>query len=222
MNCPTIKEPICEQQINEMIIKPTLKDTFRKLFTDYAIYSFFYILNINLKLCNEKILLTKLIDNQKEIGDFIKPLIGEINGNELIQLLKEHVASITETINSIAIKDKIKMKDSIEKIYAVNCKLSKFFYSLNKKKLPENKILYQLNKHTQFLIDISILYLEKKYEYAFQKFDLYFNHILLISDTLCVAFTNEQKQTGGQNSNKFYHKYKKYKVKYLKKKNLKI
>lgn len=215
MSCPITGELNCKcEDINKMIMKPTLKDTLRKLFTDYAIYIKFYITSENFNLTDKQLLIDRLSNNQKDIGDFIKPLIGETNGDNFTKILKEHLNIVIDAIKSIKSNDKIRMEDSVKDLYSNCCKLSKFLSSLNEKKLPYDIIFYHLNKYNQNILILSSFDFQKKCEESLKKFDAFYNQTLLLADMLCLAFTNEHKQSGG-NKTDYLYKYKKYKTKYL-------
>jgi hypothetical protein len=62
---------------------------------------------------------------------------------------------------------------------------------------------------------MTVLTLQKKYDKIVGEYDSYYDQILIFSDMLCKALTSEPKQDGGVDN--YFHKYKKYKQKYLKK-----
>lgn len=184
----------------------TLKEKLRKLFTEHAVYTKFYITSASSNLPDLSFITARLLQNQTDIGNAVKPIIGDENGNKLTQLLKEHILAAANAISTVKLQSGT--KDAINKVLA-NSKLVAEFLSKLSPKLNYDVVLKEFNQHNQYVIDITILHFEGKYEQEIKMYDAYYNHMLMFSDLLNSALS---KQTGGS----YYDKYKKYKIKYKK------
>ncbi|CAI6084159.1 glycosyltransferase [Cohnella sp. JJ-181] len=68
-----------------------LKSDMQKAWIDHTIWSRSYIVSALSNRPDQKDVLERLLRNQQDIGDLIKPYYGEAAGNKLADLLKEHI-----------------------------------------------------------------------------------------------------------------------------------
>src|SRR5262245_49765984 len=66
-----------------------LRDTMRKLWMEHVFYTKSYIVSAADGLADKDKVLARLLQNQQDIGDAVKPYYGEAAGNKLAELLKE-------------------------------------------------------------------------------------------------------------------------------------
>jgi hypothetical protein len=81
-------------QANRQGLAPSavkLKDDLRKLWIDHAIWTRSYIVSALAGLEDQRPVLDRLLRNQQDIGNAIKPYYGEAAGNKLAELLTEHI-----------------------------------------------------------------------------------------------------------------------------------
>ncbi len=76
--------------ISESEVK--FENAFRKLWIDHVLWTSNYITSATTAGAeDQKEVLTRLLKNQEDIGNAIKPVYGEEAGNKLTELLKEHI-----------------------------------------------------------------------------------------------------------------------------------
>lgn len=68
-----------------------LKFAMQKAWIDHTIWTRSYIVSAVNQLPDQQYVLQRLLQNQQEIGDLIKPFYGEEAGNKLAELLREHI-----------------------------------------------------------------------------------------------------------------------------------
>jgi hypothetical protein len=68
-----------------------LKTTMMRLWIEHALWTQSYTVSALSGLDDQKPVLERLLRNQQDIGDAIKPYYGEEAGNDLAELLKEHI-----------------------------------------------------------------------------------------------------------------------------------
>lgn len=68
-----------------------LKGDMQKLWINHTIWTRSYIVSALSNLYDEKDVLDRLLQNQQDIGNAIKPYYGEAAGNKLAGLLREHI-----------------------------------------------------------------------------------------------------------------------------------
>jgi hypothetical protein len=75
-----------------------LRVAMRKLWEDHITYTRNYIISALADLPDSGAVATRLLANQDEIGDAIKPFYGEAAGEALAGLLRDHILIATEVI----------------------------------------------------------------------------------------------------------------------------
>lgn len=68
-----------------------LKGDMQKAWIDHTIWTRSYIVSALANLEDQKDVLNRLLRNQQDIGNIIKPYYGEAAGNKLAELLTEHI-----------------------------------------------------------------------------------------------------------------------------------
>lgn len=68
-----------------------LREEMRKAWIDHTIWTRSYIVSAVNNLPDRQAVLDRLLRNQQDIGNLIKPYYGEKAGNQLANLLKEHI-----------------------------------------------------------------------------------------------------------------------------------
>ncbi|CAG7637713.1 hypothetical protein PAESOLCIP111_03871 [Paenibacillus solanacearum] len=68
-----------------------LKGDMQKAWIDHTIWTRSYIVSALSNRPDQKAVLDRLLQNQQDIGNVIKPYYGEAAGNQLAKLLKEHI-----------------------------------------------------------------------------------------------------------------------------------
>ncbi|WP_420819584.1 glycosyltransferase [Paenibacillus pinistramenti] len=68
-----------------------LKSDMQKAWIDHTIWTRSYIVSALSDRADQKDVLDRLLQNQQDIGNLIKPYYGEAAGNKLAELLKEHI-----------------------------------------------------------------------------------------------------------------------------------
>lgn len=160
-----------------------LKSSLRKLFTDHAVYTAFVLKSIIDHGKDTQIFLTRLLGNQKDIGDQIKPIVGENNGNAIAQLLTDHIKLAGDVITAVSKRDPI-LPDKIDKLFLQGDQLAYGLSSLNPEKLPFETIQQMFRVHNQFIVDMAIARFQAKYDREQQLFDSYYNEMLAMSDAI--------------------------------------
>lgn len=68
-----------------------LKCNLRKLWINHVVWTRNYIVSAVAGMEDQEKVLARLLKNQQDLGDVIKPYYGEAAGNKLAELLREHI-----------------------------------------------------------------------------------------------------------------------------------
>jgi hypothetical protein len=75
----------------------TFQDAMRKLWEDHIIWTRVFIISAAADLPDKSVTTERLLQNQVDIGNAIKPYYGDEAGNKLTTLLKEHITTAAES-----------------------------------------------------------------------------------------------------------------------------
>jgi len=113
-------------------------DAMRKLWEDHITYTRNVIISFELDDPNPAHVLPdlgtvvdRLLQNQVDIGDAIKPYYGEDAGNQLTALLKEHITGAAQVLTALKTNDQAGLQAAIAAWYANAHEIAVFLSSAN-------------------------------------------------------------------------------------------
>lgn len=160
-----------------------LKMDMRRLWIDHMWWTRNFIISDLASLDDKEDIFQRLLENQDNIGNSIKPYYGEEAGNKLSSLLKEHILLAGKVVD--ATKDD--SKDDLEKynkLWHENAdKIADFLSSANPN--YSNKDLKDmLYKHLQLITDQAAAMIKKDWKSGIETFDRGEDHIIKLADML--------------------------------------
>jgi len=165
--------------------------TLRKLFTDHGFYTKFVINSIVDGAPDLEALLERLMQNQKDIGDQVKPIVGEANGNRLTEVLSEHIRLAGEVIKAAKASTlegrSTTLKGKVRELFRNSDQVAELLSSFNPKALPYEDMVQMFREHNQFVIDMTMARLTKQYRLEIRILDAYYNQLLRMSDQIFFA-----------------------------------
>lgn len=161
------------------------KSNMRKLWTDHIVYTRQFIISSvdNLQSPDIPYIIQRLMINQEEIGDLLKPYYGEKKSLEITNLLKEHIQIAGDFVISNIKKD-IELSMSIKMRWYVNAiEIAKYLHEINPK---INKIIVRdmLFDHLDFTERELLARLRKDYVLDIIMFDSVYEQVIMMSDTI--------------------------------------
>src|SRR5690606_9683033 len=108
-----------------------------------------YIVSATQKLGDKDATAKRLMRNQEEIGDAIKPYYGDAAGEKLESLLKEHITIATEIVDAAMAGDAPK-KDASAKRWGTNADQIATMLSGANPNWPKADLAHMLNQHLEY------------------------------------------------------------------------
>jgi hypothetical protein len=155
----------------------------RELWTDHAVYTRMYIIESLNNSSAADAAAARLLKNQEDIGNAIKPYYGEDAGNKLTALLKEHIMIAVAIINDVKAKnstaqaaDEAKWTQNADEIAAFLSSANPNWRSGDAKDLMH---MHLATTKTELVARYS-----KDYPADVQAWDAVYAHILTMSDAI--------------------------------------
>lgn len=189
MSCPITGENQCKCLYDRTLIslpEVDIQSTMRKLFEDHANYTAFVIKSIVDHGKDTSDLLPRLLDNQKEIGNQLKPYIGQTKGNRLTKVLTDHIKLAGDVIQA-ATNNSSQLESAKAKLFKNSNDVAMTLTSINPEMLPYEETQEMFKVHNEFVIRMTVARLQKKYKEEIKLYDAYINEILMMSDMITSA-----------------------------------
>ncbi|MDZ4758996.1 MAG: glycosyltransferase [Bacteroidota bacterium] len=163
--------------------KANLKIAMRKLWEDHVTWTRNVILNIIDDLPGKDEALKRLLKNQDDIGNAIKPYYGDEAGKKLTELLHTHIVQSGDLLKAVKANNKTAIDDIIKKWYVNADEISAFLCGANPNwKLDEMKTM--MHEHLKLTTDEALARQQKNYAADVQAYDKVHEEILKMSDML--------------------------------------
>ena len=173
------KQPACYSQA-----KVAIHADMRKLWMDHTLWTSHYITSALAGLEDQKSVLDRLLQNQVDIGNAVKPYYGERAGNELTRLLKEHILIAGSLIDAAKNGNQAQFKKYNDKWYKNADDIALFLSKLNPKFWPKNDVKKLMDMHLKLTTDQVTARLKKDWKGWITAYDKGENHIIILADTL--------------------------------------
>src|SRR6185436_1779925 len=108
-----------------------LHDAMRKLWEDHIIWTRIFIISAAGDLPDKAAATDRLLQNQVDIGNAIKPYYGDAAGNKLTALLKEHITTAADVVAAAKANDKAKLDDANKRWVANADQIADFLSGAN-------------------------------------------------------------------------------------------
>jgi hypothetical protein len=155
----------------------------RKLWSDHVIWTREYVRAAIQETGDVSNVAARLLRNQEDIGDAIKPYYGDDAGSKLTDLLKQHIMIAVDLVEAAKKSDNDRFAQEDAKWKANAQEIARFLASANPN-WPEKDVFDLLALHLKLTTDEAVAVLQKDFDKAIQLYDDIFNEILVLADAL--------------------------------------
>ena len=160
------------------------RDAMDRLWIDHVAWTRNVILNIMDGLPGTDDALKRLLKNQEDIGNAIKPYYGDAAGTKLTGLLRTHIVQAGELLKAAKTDDKDKF-NKINDDWKKNAdSIAVFLSSANPTNWPESEMKKMMQDHLSLTIDEATARLKKDYAGDVKAYDKVVDEILMMSNML--------------------------------------
>ncbi|MBU3570146.1 glycosyltransferase [Priestia aryabhattai] len=169
----------------------TFENEFRRLWMDHVLWTSNYITSATTAGSeDQKQVLARLLKNQEDIGNAVKPIYGEKAGNKLTALLKEHIV-IAGKIVDAAKTGKKALVNQLNKEWYRNADDIAAFLSQANPYLKNEDLKKLLYMHLKLVTNDLSASLEKDWEARIVAIDEGVSHIILMADTISAGVVKQ-------------------------------
>lgn len=155
----------------------------RKLWEDHITYTRNYIISALAGLPDGDAVAQRLLSNQDDIGNAIKPYYGEAAGKKLSALLRDHIMIATEVVKAAKSGDKTQLSGAQNKWSANGKEIAAFLSGANPN-WPRKTLEEMLQKHLDLTSGEVVGRLNKDWAADIKAYDEGHAHMLMFADTL--------------------------------------
>ncbi|WP_261131293.1 glycosyltransferase [Bacillus sp. Marseille-Q3570] len=160
-----------------------LSSDMRRLWTDHITWTRSYMVSAIGGLEDQDAVLSRLLQNQKDIGNAIKPYYGDAASKKLAELLTEHIIIAGELIEAAKNNDQANVDKFTKQWYANADEIAQFLSDANPN-WPKKTLKGLLDEHLALLTDQVVFRLQKRWDDEIKAYDDGETHILKLADAL--------------------------------------
>jgi hypothetical protein len=167
--------------------KPTraaFHDAMRKLWEDHVTWTRLTIVSFAHGLPDLPATRDRLLRNQGDIGDAVKPYYGRAAGNRLTALLEEHIGGAVALLPAAKDGDRNLVKQRRAEWYANGNEIADFLHEANRRNWSRKAMRRMMTGHLDQTLSEAVNRLEGRYDADVRDYDDIHHHILLMADSL--------------------------------------
>jgi hypothetical protein len=161
-----------------------LRTDMRKLWEDHVTWTRVYIISAVAGLPDTDAAAQRLLRNQVDIGDAIKPYYGEEAGNKLSGLLRDHIMIATEVIAAAKAMDNAKKEDATKRWFANGDDIASFLSAANPANWPGAEMRSMMRDHLSQTTAEVVARLQKDWPADVAAYDAVHDQAVKMADTL--------------------------------------
>lgn len=155
----------------------------RQLWEEHLVYTRNYIVSALANLPDGDAVAGRLLRNQDDIGNAIKPFYGDAAGKKLSALLRDHILIATEVVAAAKAGDKQKLGDAQKKWSANGDDIAAFLSGANPNWARQD-LDAMLQKHLELTTGEVVGRLTKDWALDIRSYDAGHAHMLMFADML--------------------------------------
>jgi hypothetical protein len=161
-----------------------LRTDMRKLWEDHITWTRLAIISLEGGTPDTDATVGRLLKNQTDIGNAVKPFYGAAAGNELTKQLREHILIAADLIAAAKAGDRAKLADAQSRWQQNADGIGALLHSVNPRywKLPVMKA--EMRMHLKLTTEEAVARLQGNWTADVAAYDKVHNHILHMSDLL--------------------------------------
>ena len=161
-----------------------LRTDMRKLWEDHVTWTRLAIISLETGTPDTEATVTRLLRNQTDIGNAIKPYYGQAAGNELTRQLWTHILIAADVIAAAKAGDQAKLADARSRWVKNADQIAATLNSVNPRYWKLGTMKAEMHMHLKLTTDEAVARLQGRWAADVAVYDKVVQHILHMSDML--------------------------------------
>ena len=161
-----------------------LEQDMRKLWEDHITWTRLAIISLEGGTPDTKATVARLLRNQADIGNAIKPYYGAAAGSALTKLLREHILIAADLIAAAKAGDASKVAAVQERWTANADEIAALLHGANPHNWPLSTMKAEMHMHLKLTTEEAVAHLQGKWTADVAAYDKVHRHILHMSDLI--------------------------------------
>ena len=166
-------------------------DSMRRLWEDHITWTRLAIISFAHDLPDLPATQARLLQNQADIGNAVKPYYGRAAGDQLTALLKEHITGAVALLQAAKSGDQALIAHRTDEWYANGIEVADFLHKANPRHWPKRDMRRMMRMHLDQTLSEAVNRLSGKYEADVRDYDEIHHHILRMADTLSAGIIKQ-------------------------------
>ncbi|MBI5708051.1 MAG: hypothetical protein HZC36_13805 [Armatimonadetes bacterium] len=171
--------------------EPNLHGAMRKLWEDHVTWTRLFIVSTANDLSNSPATKARLLKNQVDLGNAIKPIYGETAGNRLSALLKEHILTAAEVITAAKLRDSDTVSYQKDRWFENGNQIADLLSESNPSNWGRIEMRSMMREHIETTFEEAQAELSGDYVTSVRKYDQVRIQILKMADMMSLGITNQ-------------------------------
>jgi hypothetical protein len=161
-----------------------LHDEMRRLWEDHITWTRLFIVSASADLPDTQATTQRLLRNQRDIGDAIKPFCGRAAGERLTSLLREHIAVAADLVLAAKAGDQAAAERHSSAWYRNAREIADFLHEANRRHWPRREMRSMMREHLDLTLDEAVAHLRRDHRADIRAYDRIHRQILTMADML--------------------------------------
>ena len=161
-----------------------LHDNMRRLWEDHITWTRLFIVSASADLPDTPATTRRLLRNQEDIGDAIKPFYGRAAGERLTTLLQEHITVAAGLLAAAKAGDKGEVESQSRAWYRNADQIADFLAKANPDNWPRKEMRSMMREHLDLTLTEAVAHLERRHRTDIRTYDRIHRQILEMADML--------------------------------------
>ncbi len=169
-------------------------DAMRKLWEDHITWTRLVIVSIVSGLPDTSSTVSRLLQNQVDIGNAIKPFYGDAAGNQLTVLLHDHIIIAAQILAAAKASNNTALNDALARWYANANDIAVFLNGANPTNWPLDVMRAMMKAHLDLTFQEAVAYLKGDYDGSVTAYEQVHLEILGMADLLSTGIVHQFPQ----------------------------
>jgi hypothetical protein len=178
------KAPVTAKQL-------ALRNDMRQLWEDHIVWTRMVIVSFAADLPDLNPAIVRLLQNQGDIGDAIKPFYGDAAGNQLTALLRDHIIIAADVLAAAKAGDTEALTGALDRWYANGEDIADFLAAANPASWPQSEMRAMMREHLDLTTQEAVARLTGDWEADIAAYDEIHLQILEMADMLSTGIISD-------------------------------